>query len=298
MRERGAVRRWTGSGVAIAVAMALLTGPAGAAVRPDAAAEPPELATDRPDFTETAIVVPQGSLQLESGFTYAEEGGVCELSGPEMLLRLGVARRTELRVGVPDYVLVRGQERASGIGDPSLGFKQQFGPLGTFDLALIAAVSLPTGSSQVTSDGFDPIAVLGWSQDLSELYSLGGIAGGAWITEGDRHRLSGLVTVALGRSLGERWGMFLEYAAELPEGEPSSQLIHQGFTYAITPASQADLHFGAGITNSAPDFFIGAGYSARFGPRAPKKEKDADTATAAKPVWRAGSRAARMRSEK
>src|SRR4051794_29638391 len=54
------------------------------------AAAPPELVTDRPDFTDSTVVVPRGRLQLESGFN-SEWGsdGRRQLDAPEVLLRWG-----------------------------------------------------------------------------------------------------------------------------------------------------------------------------------------------------------------
>ncbi len=36
--------------------------------------EAPELAGDRPDVTESALTVPGGSVQLESGYTFTRSG--------------------------------------------------------------------------------------------------------------------------------------------------------------------------------------------------------------------------------
>ena len=41
-------------------------------------------------------------------------------------------------------------------------------------------------------------------------------------------------------------------------------MLHHGYTYAITPTSQADVHLGFGLSPAAPDFFLGGGYSIRF----------------------------------
>src|SRR5688572_6026289 len=76
------------------------------------------IATDRPDFTETAIVVPRGSLQIESGFTYEKaSSGEKIFSLPELLFRWGIGEKTELRFVAPDYIRVWDNGRTSGIGD-------------------------------------------------------------------------------------------------------------------------------------------------------------------------------------
>jgi Putative MetA-pathway of phenol degradation len=247
------------------VLLTLVTLP-GAYSQPSAAEQEPELLTDRPDFTETSFVVPLHRLQLEAGFTYADgAGGERTFNAPELLLRYGVASRTELRLGLPDYVRVRGNgQRVGQFGDTYLGVKQQLGPPGArFGLALIPAVTLPTGGSQLTSDRVDPEIVLAWSRDLSAAWSVGGIFGYARPTEDGSRNDTFFPTVSFGRALSDRWGTFFEWAAEFPERGGDVHLFHHGYTYALRSNSQLDLHFGVGLTRAAPDFFIGAGFAVR-----------------------------------
>ena len=63
--------------------------------------DPKEIVTDRPDITESAVVIPVGALQLESGFTWAKNRGKGTVDLSESLLRLGLASRTELRFEAP-----------------------------------------------------------------------------------------------------------------------------------------------------------------------------------------------------
>ena len=236
-----------------------------AAGRP--AASVPELATDRPDFTDTAIVVPRGSLQLESGFTAGDgDKESRKLDAPEALLRWGIGRRTELRFGPPGFFRIRGGgERAAGFGDTYLGFKQQLGPVwGGLDLSLIPGVSLPTGAGGVTSEGVDPEVKLTWSRELAPPWSVGGSFGFFWPTDAGRHNFTWVPAFEVGRSLGGRWKTFLEYAGGFPARGDSQHLLHHGYTYALTPVSQADLHVGFGLSSGAPGSFFAGGFSARY----------------------------------
>ena len=65
----------------------------------DAAAAP--IVTDRPAVTDSSVVVPPGSLQAENGFAETVSQGQRTFDGPETLLRLGVALKTELRLTAP-----------------------------------------------------------------------------------------------------------------------------------------------------------------------------------------------------
>jgi hypothetical protein len=68
-----------------------------------ASAAPGPIVTDRPAITNSSIVVPAGSVQAENGFLETSNQGQSIIDGPETLLRLGVATRTELRFTAPDY---------------------------------------------------------------------------------------------------------------------------------------------------------------------------------------------------
>lgn len=229
--------------------------------------EEPELLTDRPDFTETSFVVPPRSLQLESGFTWTDEPGKGghTLNLPELLLRYGVGPKTELRFGAPDFVRSgRSGSRNNLFGDTYLGIKHQLIESGKgYGLALIPAVTIPTGSGDASSGGIDPELFLAWSKDLNERWSIAGLLGAAYPREGFGRTFHFIPTVSLGYSVSDRIGTFFEWAADFAPGR-DSHLLHHGYTYALSPRSQVDIHFGFGVTRVAPDFFIGAGYAIRF----------------------------------
>jgi hypothetical protein len=210
------------------------------------------------------VVVPRGSLQLESGFTFAKGGGQKQFNAAELLLRWGVAERTELRLGVPDYFRTWGASRGSGFSDLFLGFKQQLGPDEGWGLALIAGASLPTGSGGFSSGRVDPEVLLAWARDLDQRNSLGGLVGFLFPTEDGERNETLFATVSLAHSLGSRWGTFFEWAAEFPNTGGDAHVFHHGYTYALTDESQLDFHVGIGLSRAAPDYLVGAGYSVRF----------------------------------
>src|SRR5712692_9927121 len=93
---------WVGHSVSTALFVAVVTVVAyGQGQSPTAE---PEIVTDRPDITESSIVIPRGSLQLENGLTWTNDHGQQTLDLSETLLRFGTFDRTELRIVVPNYV--------------------------------------------------------------------------------------------------------------------------------------------------------------------------------------------------
>src|SRR5579871_2095348 len=60
--------------------------------------------TDRPDTTNSSIVVPVGSLQNENGINVSRRDGADIFDGTNSRWRLGIAPCFEVLVDVPNYV--------------------------------------------------------------------------------------------------------------------------------------------------------------------------------------------------
>ncbi len=222
-----------------------------------------ELVTDRPDFTESGIVVPMGSLQFEGGLTWESgAGGVRTASGPEFLVRWGLTSRMELRIGLPDFVGVWNGHSASGFGDPSIGTKVQLGPIAEGgDLATVVTVSAPAGETGFSSDGWDPSVILTTGGGIGGSWSLGSQVFGELATNMGDREFSWGGTLVLGTSIGSQGisGSFFELAATIPEEGTTAVSFHHGYTHLLTKTLQIDVHGGFGLTETAPDLFIGAG---------------------------------------
>ncbi len=246
-------------------ALLLLAVPAGAAQGSASPAEPEFIITDRPDFTESTLAVPRRTVQIEAGLTWLRgSDGTKTLNLPETLLRWGVGGKTEVRLGIPDALFQRSPQRITGLSDTYLGFKRELGKYGGFDLAIIPAINLPTGSAGFSTGGVDPEFVVAWARDLGGSWAVSGLIGAAWLRDTGGRNLSPFVTVSVGRPIRGRLSTFLEYAGTFPEHGSDSQLLHHGYLYLLNRNSQIDIHGGFGLVRAAPDFFIGAGYSVRF----------------------------------
>ncbi|MBZ5723368.1 MAG: transporter [Acidobacteriia bacterium] len=227
---------------------------------------PPEIVTDRPDVTESGVVVPLGSLQFENGFAWTRDHGRDTLDLSETLIRLGLWRRTEIRFVTPNYISATdGRPDPSGFDDVGVSVKHQLGPLpGRFDLAVIVGASLPTGAHDVSTHAFDPFLKFGWSRDLADGWSLGGMQSLFYATEDGRRNPTWEPTFYLEREITKRPDAFVEYAGDYPRTGGARQLLHCGAAYRPTPRHQVDFHFGFGLSHAAPNRFFAAGYSFRI----------------------------------
>jgi hypothetical protein len=216
--------------------------------------------TDRPAITESSVVVPRGSFQVENGFLVTGDQGQNTLDGPETEMRLGVSNSTELRLYVPDYY----HDAVSGFGDLGIGIKQQVGPAGGFDVSIVAFVSIPTGAAAISSHGYDPGLQLPWSRKLSTNWTAAGQLALYWPTQGDARNLTGESTFLLDRQITSPMDAFIEYAGDFSQRGGPRHLLHFGAAYKITPRNQLDVHYGIGLSSAAVDHFVGIGYSFRF----------------------------------
>ena len=225
-----------------------------------------EIVTDRPDITESAIVVPPSSLQVENGMTWSMDHGDRTLNLSESLIRIGLSKRTELRISVPNFLdAVVGHYARSGFGDSSIGFKQQLGPLpGDVELSVIVAVGLPSGTRGFSSHGYDPFVKFPWSKSLPRGWSIGGMQSVFWNTQDGRRNRVWEPTFYLERQLTKPWDVFVESAGDYAQRGGSTQVIHFGTAYKVKPKHQVDFHFGFGLNHNTPNRFFAAGYSFRF----------------------------------
>jgi hypothetical protein len=226
---------------------------------------PGPIATDRPAVTNSSVVVPTGSLQVENGFLETSSQGQSVLDGPESLVRFGVAKRTELRFTVSDYFHNLNAGGGSGFGDFAFGVKQQLGPTrGKFDVSVILFLSFPTGTNSVSSGGYDPGLQVPWSRALSTNWTAAGLFSVYWPTQGRTRNVTGESTFLLDRQLTKPWDAFVEYAGDFAEDGGPQHLLHFGTALKITKEQQIDFHVGVGLSSAVVDHLIGIGYSFRI----------------------------------
>jgi hypothetical protein len=224
------------------------------------------IATDRPQITNSSVVVPCGSVQFENGFQETGSGGQRSFDLPETSVRFGITNKTELRFGVSDYFNNddTGSGFANGFGDLSLGFKQQLGPRRGFDVSLIPSVSLTTGANLISSHGYDAALQLPWSRSLTKNWTAAGQFYMMWPTETARHNLTGQASVYFDRQLTAPWDAYVEYSGAFPQRGGPQHTIDFGTAYKLSPHQQLDFHCGFGLSAATPDHTIGFGYSVRF----------------------------------
>jgi len=237
------------------------------------------MATDRPDQTESAVLVPRGLFQLEAGgmHVFDRDGGapamrVSTLGGA--LLRVGITDPVELRVGFAGWqrASADGAGARSGLGDLSVGTKVRVARGAGLSpaVAVVGGIVIPAGDRAFRADGVDPSLRVTVAHDLGGGFGLGYNAGAFWTTVpdatgGETLETSLLYTVALGRQLLPALAAFVEAFGVhgLADGAGSWAALDGGVTVPVLINLQFDLSAGVGLSEGASDWFVSAGFAVR-----------------------------------
>jgi hypothetical protein len=92
--------------------------------------------TDRPDVTNSSVVVPVGSFQQENGINLSRSNNGVAFDGSNTRLRVGVTPCLEVLVDLPTYVTGFGRGVAAGFTNVVPAVKWQISPIPEkFDLS-------------------------------------------------------------------------------------------------------------------------------------------------------------------
>jgi len=220
--------------------------------------------TDRPDVTNSSIVVPFGSLQNENGINVNRSDAADILDGTNSRWRLGIAPCLEVLVDLPNYFTTFHGNGASGFGDVAPGVKWQLNlPQSTFDLSVTAGAALPTGANAVSGPGVQPYLQIPWSLDLGNGWALTGMETN-FFAPASAAKFTYQSTFVIEKEIAERAFVFIEYIGSFPASGPNSQLFNSGAGYRIDNNHQIDFHAGFGLDHNAPAYIFGVGYSFRI----------------------------------
>lgn len=224
------------------------------------------LQADRPDQTETASVVPDGHIQIESGFSFERTGSMASaFAHPSVLCKYGIRDLLEFRL-IGEIASSRIQQnRVTGLNPVMVGFKvrllDEAGVAPT--TSLLAHVAIPHfASSDLRARYYAPSARLAMQYTLTETMSLGSNIGIEW--DGESTDPVFLYTLSTGFSIDNTYGWYAELYGFAPQSQATEHLADVGLTCLIQQNMMVDISAGMGITSNAPDFFLALGFSIRL----------------------------------
>lgn len=228
--------------------------------------------TDRPNNTESSLVIPSGSFQLETGYQYVSQfnpdDGInlnpsSSESIPFTIFRVGLADWLELRAihALTKDDLVGNRRFAN---DLELGTKIQLLNKYTdnFKLAFVGHIILPTGIGGEQSESLGIYSKFAMSNSLSDNFSIAYNIGFRKFESSPYLEL--LSTFTLAYSINDKTTIMSELFTNSLHDEFSSDDTSLGGTYAITflvkDNLQADFVFGtraigSGFYDSTSNYF-------------------------------------------
>lgn len=271
-RDRGGKPGPTKAGHAAEGLAALLVvvalGPAGLTAQ-QAEDEPRPLVGDRPDFTESAVAVSPGRVQVEAGYTFTRAGEDRVHDLGEALVRVGVVPRAELRIGVNSFSVRDpvGAGTDSGMRDVSLGAKLALpepSDRAVPKAALLVGTTLPTGSDRFGARDPRPGATVALGWDPADRIGLGVNGGYTHEQDEDGRRVDELsASGAVSWELSAAAGLFAEYFGLFRDVGEDENFLSGGATWLLGPDLQLDGRLGVGLDGPDPDYFAGVGIVVR-----------------------------------
>jgi hypothetical protein len=224
-----------------------------------------EIATDRPDVTNSSLVVPTGSLQSENGINFSARDGGRTIDGTNSRWRLGIAPCLELLVDLPTRFENVKAPGTSGFSDITPAVKWQVSPLpGKVDVSLVAGIALPTGAIDIAGRGAQPYLQMPWSLELHDGWGLSGMVTEFFRPSEPATRRITEATFVVERKVTEKASLFVEYVGDYPINAGPSQFLNSGGVYHLSQTQQLDFHVAIGLNHNAPSYIVGVGYSFRI----------------------------------
>jgi outer membrane putative beta-barrel porin/alpha-amylase len=224
-----------------------------------------EIATDRPDVTNSSVVVPAGSLQIENGVNFSMRAGDRFVDGTNTRLRAGIANCLEFLLDTPTYFANVHSSEKSGFSDVAPALKWQISPIpGKVDLSAVFGVALPTGSTGIGGRGAQPYLQFPWSWELRSGWELSGMFTEFFRPSEPASKRITETTFVIEKKVTERASLFVEYVGDYPQNGSPAQLLNSGGLYRLSPNQQLDFHVALGLNHNAPSYIVGVGYSVRF----------------------------------
>jgi hypothetical protein len=224
------------------------------------------IVTDRPDFTESTTVVSFRKIQIESGCEYAAFTSLKELSFPNTLVRIGLGRQLEARLGFSGWTKDKMDSHSSTyLNDMALEAKYHItGKEAKVPLAIVLVSTLPTGDKQVRVEAPEFGLKFAGAKDLSANMSLSSNLGAISVDVNGKRKWHYLSSLSMGINISDRLGSFVEMYAEFPPEQTWQPALDCGLTYLLHRNAQIDFYIGKGLYDGTANVIIGSGFSFRF----------------------------------
>lgn len=225
-----------------------------------------EFTVDRPGFGTGAGLVAKKSFQIESGFELTKAGDLTENTLPNLLVRYGLARNFEIRLGGTGWTRsnvnsTSNTYRNDALVEAKIKLTRESAPA---DVAVILGSTIPIGDNEIASSDVEYGFRLVGAWDVTQTIGFGFNIGAYLAESGNERPVNTILSMAFDKGLSDKTGVFFELYGEAPEHETWSPIFDMGLTYLVSPNTQLDAYIGLGLNSTAPDAVVGVGFSHLF----------------------------------
>jgi hypothetical protein len=241
-----------------------------------------ELATDRPDKTESPTTVDAGHFQIEMDFaTFTED----EMNGVSAKtwniapfnLRVGLLNNVELSLVFESYLHEDTEDKTakkisnlSGVGNFTTRLKVNLwgNDGGRPAFALFPFMTFPTGTGGLNNNSIEGGAIFPFSMTLPAKFELGMETGIVVLRNesGPNYHEEFVNSITFSREIAGKLSGYCEFFSSVSTERDSSWVgtADFGLTYALTENVQLDCGCNIGVTDAADDINAFSGLSVRF----------------------------------
>ena len=211
-----------------------------------------QITTDRPDHTESSLVLSSGHIQIETGISIEDSQ-----SNINTLFRIGIINGIEVRLNsnylMNDNITVL---KKSSFSDFEVGakFKIWGESNDKTKIGFLTHLSIPSAPEVFSNNEYGLLSRVLVSHDLKNDSQIGYNLGYNKYSNYDGDLI---YTIEYGRSLGS-FGVFFELFGNQSSNN-SSLNFDSGIIYLIDNDKQLDLSIGRGLNNDM--FYVSAGFS-------------------------------------
>jgi outer membrane putative beta-barrel porin/alpha-amylase len=241
-----------------------------------------EMATDRPDKTESAYTVDAGHYQIEMDiltYTYdrTDDETVKILAIAPINLKVGVLNNVDLQIIVESYNIEQTKNRAlgtssrvSGFGDLLLRCKTNLwgNDGGPSALGVMPFVKLPTSRHGLGNDATEGGIILPFAMELPGKWDLGAQVEVDYLQDsgGSGYHPEFVNTITVSHDIVGKLGGYVELFSNVSNQRDADWIatFDFGFTYALSRDVQLDAGVNIGLTEAADDFNPFIGLSLRY----------------------------------
>lgn len=218
-----------------------------------------EFTADRPGASTGPSVVGHNVVQLEYGFQYDGDGGAGSITFSNVLLRYGLFKNMEIRVGGDGFLYSDGSKFKPAFSGLSIGTKIKcFEGRGAIPaVSVLADFAIPsTASKGFNVDHLAPSLYLLFDNPVTDWFSIGYNVGAEW--DGTLPNPNAFVALCLGFAPTDRLGCFVEsynYFGKLG----NVYAMDFGLNWMAGKKVQLDLSANIDLTNPAQCWAISCG---------------------------------------